>query len=85
MKNNKEFICCICNAKIRGEYGNDPAPLRGSKCCDTCNSQIVIPVRLFVHTIVGAIKDLVLICLDCFGFLVCELLHTIIIADYSES
>lgn len=38
--------CCICGQEFTG-YGNNPYPVsyRG-KCCDECNSTIVIPKRL---------------------------------------
>ena len=39
------YTCCICGEKFIG-YGNNPAPvilnLKG-RCCDKCNSEIVIP------------------------------------------
>nr|DAI32692.1 MAG TPA: Recombination endonuclease VII [Caudoviricetes sp.] len=44
MKNT--FTCCLCKRKFEG-YGNNPAPVlfRG-RCCDKCNRQIVLIVRL---------------------------------------
>ena len=38
--------CCLCGGEFEG-YGNNPAPLKGSgECCDRCNAEKVIPVRL---------------------------------------
>ena len=40
--------CCFCNGEISG-YGNNIQPLirgRNSKCCDTCNRDIIIPLRM---------------------------------------
>ncbi len=38
--------CCICKKGFEG-FGNNPAPvkLRG-QCCDKCNEEVVIPVRI---------------------------------------
>ncbi len=41
-----EKICCICGVKIEG-YGNNPSPLYNvGVCCDYCNINRVIPVRM---------------------------------------
>lgn len=41
-----KYKCVFCGQKFTG-YGNNPAPLRSSgKCCDDCNSTIVIPARI---------------------------------------
>lgn len=40
--------CCICGKKIIG-YGNNPWPVvkdEDSVCCDSCNSDVVIPARI---------------------------------------
>lgn len=37
--------CCICHAPIDG-YGNNAAPLADGTCCDKCNIEKVIPMRL---------------------------------------
>ena len=38
--------CCLCGEEFDG-YGNNPAPLKESgECCDRCNAEKVIPVRL---------------------------------------
>jgi hypothetical protein len=41
-----EKRCDICNKKFSG-YGNNPAPLRASICCDECNLKIVMPLRFY--------------------------------------
>ena len=46
----KKLNCCICGREIIG-IGNNPMPVvttPGAKCCDTCNSQAVIPTRMDV-------------------------------------
>ena len=38
--------CTICRIEIQG-HGNNPSPVKEEgKCCDTCNSLIVLPHRL---------------------------------------
>lgn len=37
--------CCICR-KDAGKYGNNALPLKDGRCCDTCNYDIIIPLRL---------------------------------------
>ena len=38
--------CCLCGEEFEG-YGNNPAPVKESgECCDRCNAEKVIPVRL---------------------------------------
>lgn len=44
MKDKK--ICCICKKPFEG-YGNNPAPVMdGGECCDKCNADVVLPIRL---------------------------------------
>ena len=42
--------CSLCGRKIEG-YGHSPSPLNGSRCCDSCNTKVVIPLRLFIQSI----------------------------------
>jgi DNA-directed RNA polymerase subunit RPC12/RpoP len=40
--------CCICGKAFTG-HGNDPTPVvndPGARCCDDCNSRVVLPMRL---------------------------------------
>jgi hypothetical protein len=32
---NKKFVCCICGDTITGKYefGNNPWPFQGGRCC----------------------------------------------------
>lgn len=42
------YECCICGQKFTG-WGNNPWPVDTSedaRCCDDCNSSVVIPARL---------------------------------------
>lgn len=48
----KPYPCCICGDKMSG-FGNNPFPMCEvddvkSRCCDTCNSMWVFPVRVAV-------------------------------------
>lgn len=49
--------CSICGREFMG-YGNNPAPLNRKKCCDACNSQIVMPLRIYLS---GGNKSTVLV------------------------
>ena len=41
-----KYTCCICGKKAEG-FGNNPEPVKSKgECCDTCNAEVVIPVRL---------------------------------------
>lgn len=44
MKTNQ--VCSICD-KPFSKYGNNPAPLNGEVCCDACNKNIVLPIRIY--------------------------------------
>lgn len=45
------FKCCICDKLILNTYGNNPWPVKDhGKCCDTCNSDTVIPMRIAWYT-----------------------------------
>ncbi len=37
--------CSICGKEFEG-YGNNPAPLKRGKCCDDCNLNVVLPLRM---------------------------------------
>jgi len=42
------YQCCICENHFSG-YGHNPQPVddtEGARCCDRCNSSVVIPARL---------------------------------------
>lgn len=44
----KDFVCVICGKTIKGEWGNNPRPIKkDGKCCDSCNMTKVIPARIF--------------------------------------
>ena len=43
--------CCICGHQFSGK-GNNPAPVEhhvGEVCCDECNANVVVPLRLFLY------------------------------------
>lgn len=44
---NEIIRCCFCGEVIDG-YGNNPEPLKTypNRCCDKCNSEVVIPERI---------------------------------------
>lgn len=53
----KNHVCCFCEGELEhmeGQapetWGNNPdnaCTTEGARCCDSCNSTIVIPVRLY--------------------------------------
>lgn len=52
MNKSNKFVCCLCN-KIKTGYGNNPEPVmpefengQYNRCCDKCNSFVVLPERL---------------------------------------
>lgn len=46
--------CCICGREIKpvGDWtqGHNAEPAADGRCCDECNSMIVIPMRLLEFT-----------------------------------
>lgn len=47
----EEKTCVLCLGKFTG-WGNNPAPLEhDGECCDECNSQHVIPVRIMMEKV----------------------------------
>ena len=57
---SKIKVCCICTESIKPQYlgkdkegidnywyeGNNALPIEDARCCDTCNSTVVIPQRI---------------------------------------
>ena len=41
-----EKKCCICGNTFNG-YGNNAAPIKNGTCCNKCNTQFVVPSRLY--------------------------------------
>lgn len=41
----KTFVCSICGKKTTG-HGNNAEPVNSGRCCDECNTTIVITERL---------------------------------------
>ena len=46
-KDTNKIICCLCGEEIQ-DYGNNPYPLAGEKCCTACDLNYVMPVRAFM-------------------------------------
>lgn len=47
---DKAFICCFCGRAFK-DWGNNPAPVNNdpkARCCDDCNSNIVVPARIYL-------------------------------------
>lgn len=45
---DKKFVCSICGKTFYG-WGNNPYPVtkgEDDKCCDDCNNEYVIPMRI---------------------------------------
>lgn len=41
-----EKKCCICGNTFNS-YSNNAAPIKDGTCCDKCNTQFVVPSRLY--------------------------------------
>lgn len=41
----ENFKCAICKDSFYG-YGNNPLPVAEGRCCDYCDSSVVIPTRI---------------------------------------
>ena len=42
-------ICCLCKKECECQYGNNPDPVvstNGSRCCNVCNMEKVLPARI---------------------------------------
>lgn len=58
--------CCICHREIVG-HGNNPDPFfaddKDARCCDDCDSEFVLPVRIAALRVTEAtdamIKELI--------------------------
>ena len=42
--NEEKQVCCICGKEYTG-YGNNAEPVCSGRCCDECNTKVVIPER----------------------------------------
>ena len=38
--------CSICNNEINDRFGNNAQPVNNGRCCNDCNSTVVIPARI---------------------------------------
>ncbi len=38
--------CSICDNKIDDKFGNNAEPVNDGRCCNDCNSTVVIPARI---------------------------------------
>ena len=48
VKKVKRNTCPICGKEFKG-YGNNCAPLYfPEQCCDKCNIEVIVPIRLFL-------------------------------------
>jgi len=48
---HEKLICVICGTDIEidagdWKYGHNAFPVRGGRCCESCNMTVVIPARL---------------------------------------
>lgn len=41
-----EKKCCVCGKEFIG-YGNNASPVKKGVCCDYCNTNFVVPARIF--------------------------------------
>lgn len=40
-----EHYCSICGKELEG-YGNNAYPVNHGRCCDNCNTLVVVPRRM---------------------------------------
>ena len=45
LSQTEEWKCDLCGETHTG-WGNNPEPIKSGRCCDRCNSEYVIPVRI---------------------------------------
>ena len=48
MSENKKYKCVLCDGESYG-YGNNPEPIKpydAGRCCEACNTMMVIPARM---------------------------------------
>ena len=38
--------CSICNNKINDKFSNNAEPVNNGRCCNDCNSTVVLPARI---------------------------------------
>jgi len=59
MNETKKIMeCSICSGEIKPlldqngnvvwDKGNNAKPVNNGKCCDTCNTTVVVPTRMFM-------------------------------------
>lgn len=48
MKTKEMKVCSICHGEYEG-FGHNAYPVNEGRCCDECNTMVVIPVRLWPH------------------------------------
>lgn len=54
---DSKLKCCICGDIMTANTGNNPYPVKPyssygdkeNRCCNKCNTGVVIPARLFLH------------------------------------
>lgn len=54
--------CCFCGVDY-GRYGNNAQPLFDGRCCNTCNTDLVIPAR--ISMMFGSEEDEEVVCFIC--------------------
>jgi len=45
MSDKTEWECSICQRMCTG-IGNNAEPVNSGRCCDECNTNVVVPMRL---------------------------------------
>ena len=43
------FVCAICQGTFE-QFGNNPDPFEGDRCCNECDQKYVIPARIQAMT-----------------------------------
>lgn len=45
MEKTNKMKCCICGKEFEG-FGHNAEPIKNGRCCDYCNFNAVLPVRI---------------------------------------
>lgn len=46
----KKGKCCFCKSEY-DNFGNNAQPLKNGRCCNWCNNNMVVPLRIRIYTL----------------------------------
>lgn len=53
----EKMKCCFCEKMVKG-LGNNALPIKNDRCCDKCNTEFVVPIRILRVTNSPILKSL---------------------------